>query len=296
MSRGRREKLAAKKIEMGASDARDGRSRSPVVVVTGGSSGIGLATAKQFAGAEWRVVIGGRSALRLDEAADSIIKALTNDQSSGDVNGVVSGSEVIGDVNDSDENRTAVTCEKLDVRARESVELLVGKVSRQFGRIDAWVNAAGIAPMGPVTQLSDHDLENTFRTNCASIFYATRALWPVFQSQRCGVIVNVSSLASTDPFPGFSVYGASKAWVNLFSQATANEGQDDDIRVYSVCPGAVETPLLRELFPDFPADQAMPPKRVADVIWSLCQADCQTPSGTSLEVHPNETLTGTSGG
>ena len=70
--------------------------------------------------------------------------------------------------------------------------------------------------------------------------------------QSGGTIVNISSMAAVDPFPGFSVYGATKAWVELFTKAIAEEGRADGILAFSLRLGAVETPMLRGLFPDFP--------------------------------------------
>ena len=118
----------------------------------------------------------------------------------------------------------------------------------------------------------------------AAIFHTTRAVWPLMKAQGGGVIINMSSMAAVDPFPGFAVYGASKAWVNLFSQATASEGKPHGIRVFSVAPGAVETGLMRASFPDFPADKTLAPDEVAAVILSLCEPALAPCSGQTLFV------------
>ena len=102
--------------------------------------------------------------------------------------------------------------------------------------------------------------------------------------QGGGVIVNVSSLAAVDPFPGFSLYGASKAWMDLLTVALATEGSEKGIRVCSIRPGAVETPMLRSLFPDFPTEQCVSPEAVAERIWG-CVSDPQNyESGKAYEV------------
>ena len=83
---------------------------------------------------------------------------------------------------------------------------------------------------------------------------------PSCRAQSGGTIVNISSLAAVDPFPGFSLYGASKAWVELFTRATADEGRGIGIRAFAVRLGAVDTPLLRGLFPEFPARKRAVPR------------------------------------
>jgi 3-oxoacyl-[acyl-carrier protein] reductase len=104
------------------------------------------------------------------------------------------------------------------------------------------------------------------------------------KSQGGGVLVNVSSMASVDPFRGFSIYGASKAWVNLFTQAIAEEGRPLGIRAFAVAPGAVETQMLRANFPDIPRDRTLEPADVAAVILSLCDERMRHCSGQTIFV------------
>ena len=99
-----------------------------------------------------------------------------------------------------------------------------------------------------------------------------------------GTIVNISSLSAVDPFPGFSLYGASKAWMDLMTLALAAEGEEHKVRVCSIRPGAVETPLLRGLFPDFPADQCVSPQQVAKMVLGCVQEPQKYPSGKFFPV------------
>ena len=77
----------------------------------------------------------------------------------------------------------------------------------------------------PVDQLAREEFDKALGVNVAAVFHTTQAVWPLMRQQGSGVLINISSLASVDPFTGFSVYGACKAWVNLFTKAIADEGR-----------------------------------------------------------------------
>ena len=113
---------------------------------------------------------------------------------------------------------------------------------------------------------------------------SNQSVWPKLLENGGGTIVNISSMAAIDPFPGFSIYGASKAWIELFSKAIASEGADHSIRVCCVRPGAVETDLLRGLFPDFPADQCVSPEEIASKVWACVNDVERHASGEAFTV------------
>ncbi len=218
------------------------KNSQPVCVVTGGSAGVGLAIAKKFSELGHRLVICARNPETLDKAKLSLT-----------ANG-----------------RASCETLSLDLSTPEACEQLVQTACEKFGRVDALVNNVGAAPCAPVDQLSKADFRQALALNVETVFHTTQAVWPIMKEQAGGLIVNISSLASVDPFPGFSVYGACISWVNLFSKATADEGKPHGIRVYSVALGAVETQMLRGLFPDFPDDQTLAPEEVAEFVAGLC--------------------------
>jgi NAD(P)-dependent dehydrogenase (short-subunit alcohol dehydrogenase family) len=226
-----------------------------VAVITGAGRGIGRATAERLARAGWDIAGVARSA---DPLAD--MKRTVE----------LSGARC----------RTAV----LDVTRPVDVEEFARRVATELGRIDLWVNNAGAAPLAPIAKLDPQTFDAMMAVNVNAVFYGCRAVWPIMQRQGGGVIVNISSIASVDPFPGFAAYGASKAWVNLFTKAAADEGRPDGIRVFAVAPGAVETPLLRETFPDIPTEQTMDPDVVAGTIELLADARAAPTSGSVLFV------------
>ncbi len=226
-----------------------------VVIVTGGGRGIGRAVCQRFASDGDQVVAAARSADELEETRASI-------QSGG---GLCYG-------------------RKTDVTDVDQVEALIHESVEKFGRVDVLVNCAGVAALATVEELDVQTFDNVVAVNMRAIYTTCRAVWPTMRKQGGGVIVNISSMASVDPFPGFAAYGASKAWVNLWSKALAEEGRSHGIRVFAVAPGAVETKMLRDAFPDFPADQTLDPSDVAGVIHAISQPPCQYATGQCVFV------------
>jgi NAD(P)-dependent dehydrogenase (short-subunit alcohol dehydrogenase family) len=224
-------------------------------VITGGSRGIGLAIAERMARAGFQIVISGRTEADLDAAVERIGAA---------------GTEC-----------AAITADVgIPAEARE----VIRAAHERFGRIDVLVNNAGVAPLIPVAEMAPADFDQVTHVNINGIFHATQAVWPIMQAQGAGVIVNISSMAAADPFPGFAVYGASKAWVNTFTKALAGEGKAAGIRVFAVAPGAVETGLMRQRFPDFPPEQALAPDDVAQVVEALCDDRMHAAVGETIFV------------
>ena len=212
-----------------------------VVIITGASRGIGRATALALADAGARVVAVARTLSGLEQT-----RALMKERGG------------------------ACHIAAVDVSNYDDVAELISSTKRDFGRIDVLINNAGVAPS---SKMEDYDLrvfENMMAVNCHGVFYATRAIWPIFIEQGGGRIVNISSVAAVDPFLGFQAYGASKAWVSTFTQALAEEGRAHNIQVHAVAPGAVDTKMLRDVFPDFPVDQCLPPEEIAHAVaWVL---------------------------
>ena len=245
--------------------------RSPVCLITGGSSGIGLATAQKFAAGGYRVAICGRRAEALKLAEEKIL--------------------AVGSEHDS----AACFCCTADLNDVEQARQFVSQTLEKFGSVDVLVNNAAAGPLAPFADLTAEDFESTVNINIRSLFYITQTVWAEMKraaqstgQQGRGVIVNVSSMAAVDPFPGFSIYGASKAWLELLTTALADEGSESGIRVCAVRPGAVETPMLRSLFPDFPADQCVSPEQIANTIWNCVTNPAQYPSGKVVEVLKGE--------
>lgn len=233
---------------------------SPVCIVTGGSSGIGLATAKRFVANGYQIAICGRDESKLVDAAAEI------DQVSLDAGHANQAFHFVADLADVDQAKQ-----------------FASKSLARFDQVDVLVNNAALAPLAEFDAISPESFEAITNVNIRSVFYLSQLIWKAAKDRpnrdSTLTIVNVSSLAAVDPFPGFSLYGASKAWVDLLTEALATEGEGQGIRVCSVRPGAVETPLLRGLFPDFPAEDCVLPDQVAEVIWGCVALPNEFPSG-----------------
>lgn len=224
---------------------------SPVTLITGASSGIGLELAKTLADAGHRLALVARSPDRLDGAKQTLIER-----------GVAEDS---------------IATIQTDMSDSSQADALVGRAVDAFGRVDCLVNNAGAAPLEPISKHDVPLIRGCFATNTTGPAIAIASLWRHFIKRGAPdagerrVIVNVSSIASVDPFPGFFAYAASKAAVEMLARSCANEGKELGVHAFAVAPGAVETPLLRGIFNEntLPASQTLAPADVASLI-----ADC----------------------
>ena len=188
-----------------------------VVVVTGASSGIGAAVAELF----------------LERGAMVI--------------GVARSVDALGRMAARWPGRfVSVTADVRD--ANGLVERLAGEVER-LGGVDVVVNNAGVAPAAAIDQTTAELFEDTIAVNLVAPAAVIHALWPSLAS-RGGCIVNVSSLAQLDPFPGFFAYAASKGGLHMLTVVAAAEGCDNGVRAFTLAPGVVDTPLHRALMPE----------------------------------------------
>ena len=233
----------------------------PVCLITGGSSGIGLATAKRFRAAGFHVAICGRDPENLKEAAAAIQAIDTQDGKSG-----------------------SVLTRQVDLADPDQAKKFAEGTISELGSINVLVNNAGLAPLENFELITPEMFESLLNVNVRSHFYLTQLVWQNMLANHGGTIVNISSLSAVDPFPGFSLYGASKAWMDLLTLSLAAEGKDKNIRICSIRPGAVETPLLRGLFPEFPSDQCVAPEEIAEHVLGCVQDPQKYPSGEFFPV------------
>ena len=186
-----------------------------VAVITGGSRGIGHAIARALVSGGASVLITGRSA-----DVESAVQTLR---------GTSSGS------------RGAVEGFRADVRRPDEAQAAVEAAVQRFGALDILVNNAGVGVFEPVADMSIDAWQQIVDTNISGPFYCSHAAIPHLKRRGGGWIINISSLASKNPFPGGAAYCASKAALNAFSEALMQEVRYDDIRVSYIMPGSVAT-------------------------------------------------------
>jgi NAD(P)-dependent dehydrogenase (short-subunit alcohol dehydrogenase family) len=181
-----------------------------IAVITGGSSGIGLATAKRFVEEGAHVVMTGRREKELKEAAVFIGRNVTT----------VAG----------------------DVSRLEDLDRLYAVVKEKHGHIDALFANAGAGTVAPLAVATQAHFDQTFDVNVKGLFFTVQKALPLFKDG--GSIILTSSVSNVLGLPGFSVYAASKAAVRNFARAWTLELKDRKIRVNSMSPGPIETPAL----------------------------------------------------
>ena len=185
-----------------------------VAIVTGGSRGIGLATARLLRREGASVAVVGANAANLRGAADT----LNADPGPGRVEAVAG-----------------------DVRDFNQMVAAMGSTASALGGIDIVINNAGVGVFKPVAEMSVDEWRLMFDTNITGIFNTSRAALPYLRARGGGWVINVSSLSGSNPFPGGAAYCATKAAVNAFSEAFMQEVRHDGVRVAYVSPGSVDT-------------------------------------------------------
>jgi len=235
-----------------------------VVIVTGGSRGIGRAIVELFSG----------------EGADVTFWYAGNDAAANDV---VAAQAAQG--------RT-VTAMKVDVRDSTACRDAAEVVAERAGRIDVLVNNAGVIRDNVLVGLEDEDIRTVLDTNVAGVFNVTRAVAPFMISKRAGRIVNVSSVSGAKGGRGQTNYAASKGAIDALTRALAVELAPRRITVNAVAPGVIETDMseaVRELAGDEVKQRILlrrfgQPRDVAQAVWYLASSLADYVTGQVLYV------------
>jgi len=190
-----------------------------VVVITGGSSGIGYSTAKALAKKGAKIVAGAR---RLDKL-ETLKKEITDD-----------GGEII-------------IC-GTDVTKKSDCDNLVKQAIDKYGTVDVLINNAGLMPLSFVKSLKIDEWDRMIDVNIKGVLYCTAAVVPTMVEKKSGHIVNISSVAGRVVFPAGSVYCATKHAVTAFSEGLRQElSVRKNIRITSIEPGVVQTELTNTI-------------------------------------------------
>ncbi len=205
----------------------------PAIFISGASKGIGLAAAKKYYAAGYRVGICARGEKALERARQDM------------------------------PDLTTYIC---DMSQKAAVKSLAQQINEEMGPLEVLINNAGAYLPGSIHEEEDEVYEMMLRTNMDSAYYLTKGVLPGMKAEKKGSIVNIASIASLDAYPGGGSYSISKFALLGFSKNLRFEMKEFGIRVISVMPGAVLTNSWAAY--DGPAERLMPPEDVAEIIFS----------------------------
>jgi NAD(P)-dependent dehydrogenase (short-subunit alcohol dehydrogenase family) len=240
------------------------RFEGKVAVITGGNSGIGLATAKRLQQEEARVAIAGRNNKTLEKAA-----------------------KAIGD---------GVLAVQVDVARLEDLDRLYAEVSQKLGKIDALFVNAGIAKFASFAETSESMFDEQFGVNVKGAYFTIQKALP-FLNNGASIVLN-SSVSDSKGGAMTSVYSATKAALRSLARTAAAELGERGIRVNVVAPGPILTPILekgglsqeeidefaKQLLPKIPMNRFGQPKEVASVVAFLASQDASYITGVEVNV------------
>jgi NAD(P)-dependent dehydrogenase (short-subunit alcohol dehydrogenase family) len=198
-------------------------------LVTGGSSGIGLAIARMLRAEGYELTLASRRREKIEAAAAEL------------------GAHAVA----------------ADVSNEEDAARLVAEHRERFGRLDMLVNSAGVGVAGNLDQLQTKHWDLQLGVNLRGLFLVTRETIPLLRESR-GWIVNLASIAGTGPTPGLAAYGASKAAVISLTHSLNGELDGDGVRAIAICPAFVDTPMAE--WTGIPSEELIQPDDCAEIV------------------------------
>jgi 3-oxoacyl-[acyl-carrier protein] reductase len=229
---------------------------SKVVAITGANGGLGYSLARRFARDGCTLVIIARDAKKLECAKTEIINSYPE---------------------------VEVLSLKCDIRDEIEVTNTISEIEIKFGRIDLLINNASIRTASPVMDISLQMWRDSVDTNLTGTFLVTKFSLPLLKKSSRPIIINISSIRGIIGRGNISAYSVSKFGVIGFTQSLAEELRDDKIIVYSICPAAIDTDMIRNVKHNIPMEKLIQPDELADII---CEIDANQlePSGQTIIV------------
>jgi 3-oxoacyl-[acyl-carrier protein] reductase len=245
------------------------RLKDKVAIITGSARGIGRATALKFAAEGAKVVVCDLDRKAVDEVVEQIL---------------ASQGQAIGGT--------------LNVTKMASVNALIKEVMDKFGRIDVLVNNAGIVDDGRLRNMSEEQFDRVIDVNLKGTYNCTRAVVDIMIAQNAGVILNASSVVGIYGNFGQTNYAASKFGVIGMAKTWARELGRNGIRVNAVCPGFVETSILKSIpqkvmqamIDRVPLGRLAKPEEIANTYAFLASDEASYISGAVIEVGGGATI------
>ena len=225
--------------------------KDKVAVITGGSRGLGLAIAQTYARAGAKVVIASRTPRAVDLAVDSL-------RASG-------------------YHATGLAC---DVADMAQVEALAQHAIQTFGRMDIWVNNAGLsAPYGPTVHIPRRDFMTVINTNIIGTYNGSIIAMRHFLAQKSGKLINLLGRGDKGSIALQNAYSSSKVWVRNFTKTLANEYRNSGVDIFGFNPGLVRTEMLSNVHAVAGYEEQMNPLRFVAMLW---ENDADVPAEKAL--------------
>jgi NAD(P)-dependent dehydrogenase (short-subunit alcohol dehydrogenase family) len=213
--------------------------KDKVAVITGGSRGLGLAIAQTYARAGAKVVIASRTLRTVNLAVDTLR---------------TSGYQADG-----------LACDVADIK---QVEALAQHAIQTFGKIDIWVNNAGLsAPYGPTVHIPNKDFLTVINTNIIGTYNGSVVAMRYFLAQKSGKLINLLGRGDTGSIAMQNAYSSSKVWVRNFTKTLANEYKNSGVDIFGFNPGLVKTDMLSNVHAVAGYEEQMNPLRFVAMLW-----------------------------
>ncbi|MFC3039795.1 3-hydroxybutyrate dehydrogenase [Virgibacillus xinjiangensis] len=208
-----------------------------VVYITGAASGIGLEIAKEFAGDGAKVALSDMNGEKVKEAAENLKQE---------------GFDCIG-----------LTC---DVTKEQELKQTIDQTVKTYGRLDVLVNNAGLQHVAALEDFPTEKYEQIIKVMQVAPFMATKHVFPIMKKQGSGRIINMASINGLIGFAGKAAYNSAKHGLIGLTKVAALEGAEDGITVNAMCPGYVDTPLVRGQFEDLAKNRGVPVEKVLEEV------------------------------